>query len=98
MQENTGSAEVRDAPLAAPKPRPHWGRRWTGHGIRFTFWSILAACLLFAGLVAATRFWIVPNADSSGLVSCKSFRALPVNVSSLAGLLPDGMAGRRNSR
>ena len=57
MQENTGHAEVRDAPLAAPKPRPHWGRRWTGHGIRFTFWSILAACLLFAGLVAATRFW-----------------------------------------
>ena len=64
MQENTGPADVRDAPLAAPKPRPHWGRRWTGHGIRLTFWTVLTACLLFAAIVAATRFWLVPNADS----------------------------------
>lgn len=64
MQENTGSAEVRDAPLVAPKPRPHWGRRWTGHGIRLTFWTVLTACLVFAAIVAATRFWLVPNADS----------------------------------
>ncbi len=64
MQENTGSAEVRDAPLAAPRSALHWRRRWTGHGIRITFWGVFAACLLFAGLVAATRFWIVPNADS----------------------------------
>lgn len=42
---------------------PRW-RRWTGHGIRITFWSVLALTLLFAGAVALARFWLIPNADS----------------------------------
>jgi len=68
MQEKAGSAADSGAPRAepehpSPKCVPLW-RRWTGHGIRLTFWSVLALTLLFAGAVAVTRFWLVPNADS----------------------------------
>ncbi|MBL8309182.1 MAG: hypothetical protein JNL19_02055 [Burkholderiales bacterium] len=38
-------------------------RRWTGHGIRLTFWTTLTASLLFAGVIALARFWLIPNAD-----------------------------------
>jgi uncharacterized protein YhdP len=39
-------------------------RRWSGHGIRVTFWCVLLATILFIAAVAATRFWLIPNADS----------------------------------
>lgn len=38
-------------------------RRWTGHGIRLTFWTALTATLLFAAVIAVARFWLIPNAD-----------------------------------
>ena len=39
-------------------------RRWSGHGIRVTFWSSVLATALFIAAVALTRFWLIPNADS----------------------------------
>ena len=45
------------APLSA------W-EKWSGHGVRVTFWCVLAATILFLGAVAAARFWLIPNADS----------------------------------
>ena len=39
-------------------------RRWSGHGIRVTFWLTVLATLLFVAAVAVTRFWLIPNADS----------------------------------
>ena len=39
-------------------------QRWSAHGVRVTFWCVLAATLLFVGAVAAARFWLIPNADS----------------------------------
>ena len=60
-----------DGPAAAPSGRgaesgsaPSLWRRWGGHGIRLTFWSLLALTLLFVGAIALTRFWLVPNVDS----------------------------------
>jgi len=68
MQENAGSAADSGATHAEPEqPSPKcvpWWRRWTGHGVRLTFWSVLVATLLFAGVGAVTRFWLIPNADS----------------------------------
>ncbi len=32
-------------------------------GVRTVFWLTVALALLMAGVVAATRFWVVPNAD-----------------------------------
>ncbi len=39
-------------------------RRWTGHGVRVTFWFVVLATVLFIAAVALTRFWLIPNADS----------------------------------
>ena len=46
-----------------PCPVSRW-RRWSGHGIRVTFWCVVLATILFIVAVAATRFWLIPNADS----------------------------------
>ncbi len=46
-----------------PRPLSFW-RRWSGHGIRVTFWCVVLATILFIAAVAATRFWLIPNADS----------------------------------
>jgi uncharacterized protein (TIGR02099 family) len=64
MQEKPGSTEAPGVPTGTPVACPSGWRRWTGHGIRVTFWSILAVTLLFVAVVAVTRFWLVPNADS----------------------------------
>jgi uncharacterized protein (TIGR02099 family) len=39
-------------------------RRWSGHGIRLTFWCVVLMTVLIVAAVAATRFWLIPNADS----------------------------------
>ena len=39
-------------------------RRWSGHGIRVIFWCSVLATVLFIAAVAATRFWLIPNADT----------------------------------
>ena len=46
-----------------PRPLSFW-RRWSGHGIRVTFWCVVLATVLILAAVAATRFWLIPNADS----------------------------------
>lgn len=52
------------APLSESCSRLSAWQKWSGHGVRFTFWCALTATLLFVGAVAAARFWLVPNADS----------------------------------
>jgi uncharacterized protein (TIGR02099 family) len=49
--------------VATAAPLSAW-RRWSGHGIRATFWCVVAATLLIVAAVAVTRFWLIPNADS----------------------------------
>lgn len=44
-------------------PVSHW-RRWSGRGVRVTFWFVVLVTVLFISAVAVTRFWLVPNADS----------------------------------
>ena len=39
-------------------------RRWSGHGIRVTFWCSVLVTVLFIVAVAVTRFWLIPNADT----------------------------------
>ena len=58
-------------PAAANGPSPRqtasevsWSRRWLGHAIRVTFWCLVLATVLIIAAVAATRFWLIPNADS----------------------------------
>lgn len=64
MQEKPGSVEPSHAPSGLSVACPSGWRRWSGHGVRLTFWSVLVATLLFLAAVAVTRFWLVPNADS----------------------------------
>ena len=64
MQEKPGSTTAPGAPNGTPAACPSGWRRWSGHGIRLTFWSVLLATVLFVAAVAVTRFWLVPNADS----------------------------------
>ena len=47
----------------APSAVSGW-RRWSGHGIRAAFWCVVLATVLFIAAAAATRFWLIPNADS----------------------------------
>ncbi len=64
MQEKPGPTEAPDALVGTSVACPSGWKRWSGHGVRLTFWSVLAATLLFVGAVAVTRFWLIPNADS----------------------------------
>ncbi len=52
-----------EASWATPRQLSFW-RRWSGHGIRVTFWCVVLVTFLFIAAVAATRFWLIPNADS----------------------------------
>ena len=47
----------------APNAVSRW-RRWSGHGVRVTFWFVVLATVLIIAAVAVTRFWLIPNADS----------------------------------
>jgi uncharacterized protein YhdP len=40
-----------------------WWRRWSTRCVKLFFWMVLTITVLFLGAVAATRFWLVPNAD-----------------------------------
>ncbi len=64
MQENPEPLVASANPSRLPCPPLSGWQRWSGHGIRVTFWCVLAATLLFVGAVIATRFWLIPNADS----------------------------------
>ena len=61
---NRGDALAYPSPVAESCERLSTWQVWSGHGVRVTFWCVLAATLLFVGAVAAARFWIIPNADS----------------------------------
>ena len=37
--------------------------RWMNRCVRLLFWTTLALAVVFGAAVAATRFWLVPNAD-----------------------------------
>ena len=67
MQEKpviaTESADPTVATGQTASPLSGW-RRWSGHGIRVTFWCVVLVTVLFIAAVAATRFWLIPNADS----------------------------------
>ncbi|TAG01111.1 MAG: hypothetical protein EAZ43_12280 [Betaproteobacteria bacterium] len=52
------SANARVAPTSSPR-----AGRWIGRCIRVFFWLTLAATVAFLAAIAATRFWLVPNAD-----------------------------------
>ncbi len=58
---NPTAAEV---PAGQASRQLSFWRRWSGHGIRLTFWCSVLATVLFIAAVAATRFWLIPNADS----------------------------------
>lgn len=60
--ENPTVAHVQTAGQTA-REVSFW-RRWSGHGIRVTFWGLVLATVLFIAAVALTRFWLIPNADS----------------------------------
>ncbi len=49
--------------VPAARQLSRW-RRWSGHGIRLTFWCVVLVTTLFIAAVAVTRFWLIPNADS----------------------------------
>ena len=51
------------ARVATVRAASGW-RRWSGYGIRLAFWCIVLAIMLFIAVVAGTRFWLIPNADS----------------------------------
>ena len=64
MQEKPDPPDVLPFPSRSPRvPLSGW-QRWSGHGVRLTFWCVLVATLLFVGAVAVARFWLIPNADS----------------------------------
>ena len=64
MQEKPEPLEASANLSRLPAPPLSVWQRWSGHGVRLTFWSVLAATLLFVGAVAAARFWLIPSADS----------------------------------
>ena len=61
---SANSSRVPSPPLPDACPALSGWQRWSGHGIRVTFWCVLVATLLFVGAVVAARFWLIPNADS----------------------------------
>jgi len=67
MQEKPGPVDApRDVAGAACDVvhRISGWRRWSGHGVRLTFWCVLTLTLLFLAAVAVARFWLIPNADN----------------------------------
>jgi uncharacterized protein YhdP len=50
------------APIGTNKQNKR-NNRWVNGGVRLLFWLTLTMTVLFLAAVAATRFWLVPNAD-----------------------------------